>query len=93
MLNTREYHHGKWIRTRAAFRHYHDFMESFVDHARLVSEGRYLRHAMNHRESAQAFVHALQTGKYRYATDPLYETKLLKLIANYGLERYDRKEP
>ena len=88
-LSTREFIAGKWRRTVSNFRRYNDPMESFLDHAQVISEGRYLKHAMKHTSSAKEFVHALQSGKTRYATDPNYEAKILRMIARYGLERYD----
>jgi len=92
-LTTHEYRNGKRIRVQANFRRYHDPTESFLDHARLISEGKKLRHAMQETQSAQAFVHALQSGPYRYASDPNYEAKIMKLIRDYRLERYDLRQP
>ena len=90
---TREYRGGALIRTKAKFRRYHDPQQSFIDHARVIAEGRYLRHAMRYRGDARRFVHALQSGTYKYATDPRYEAKVMKIIQSYGLQRYDRTEP
>ncbi|MFO1462423.1 MAG: glucosaminidase domain-containing protein [bacterium] len=92
-LSTREFHRGRMVRTLANFRRYHDPLESFLDHARLLAEGPRLHHAMAYRHNAQAFVHALQSGPYRYATDPRYEAKLLAIIRTHRLDRYDRKAP
>ena len=88
-LMTSEFRNGKNVRTRAEFRRYHDPLQSFLDHAKVISEGRYLRHAMQHTQSAEAFVHALQSGKRRYATDPGYSEKIMSLIHRYQLEKYD----
>ncbi|HKY63292.1 MAG TPA: glucosaminidase domain-containing protein [bacterium] len=92
-LWTREFSGGQWRRTLADFRRYHDPVESFLDHALVISEGRYLKHAMQHTGSAKEFVRALQSGKAKYATDPDYENKILGLISRYGLERYDMGKP
>lgn len=88
-LSTREFINGRWQKTLATFRRYHDPLESFLDHAQVISEGRYLKHAMKHTGSAKEFVHALQSGTAKYATDPDYEAKIMSLITRYGLERYD----
>jgi flagellum-specific peptidoglycan hydrolase FlgJ len=88
-LSTREFINGRWQRTLANFRRYNNALESFLDHALVISEGKNLKHAMQHTASARDFVHALQSGKYRYATDPQYEAKIMQLITRYGLERYD----
>ncbi|HKX12915.1 MAG TPA: glycoside hydrolase family 73 protein [bacterium] len=92
-LSTREFIGGRWLRKLAEFRRYNNPLESFLDHAQVISEGRYLRHAMEHTASAREFVHALQSGKAKYATDPEYEAKILGLIARYDLERYDTGSP
>lgn len=92
-LSTWEFRRGAMVRTQAKFRRYHDPLESFIDHARVISEGRYLRHAMQHKNDARAFIHALQSGRYKYATDPRYEAKLLRIIDSHGLQRYDRGVP
>ncbi|MCC6273940.1 MAG: glucosaminidase domain-containing protein [Deltaproteobacteria bacterium] len=93
LLATREFRDGVMVRTHAKFRRYHDPLQSFMDHARVISEGRYLRHAMAHRDDARDFVHALQSGKYKYATDPRYAAKVLRIIETHGLQRYDRGAP
>ncbi|MCC7344040.1 MAG: glycoside hydrolase family 73 protein [Deltaproteobacteria bacterium] len=92
-LATREFRDGALVRTHAKFRRYHDPLESFLDHARVIAEGRYLRHAMKHKDKAHDFVRALQSGRYKYATDPRYADKVIQLIEVYGLTRYDRSAP
>ena len=89
VLHTREFRHGRWVTLRLKFRRYHDPLECFLDHARIIAEGRYLKQAMQHTESARAFVQALQSGRYKYASDPRYATKILDLIRRYHLEGFD----
>lgn len=89
MLWTREFKGGGLVRVRAKFRRYETPLQSFLDHARVISHGRYLRHAMAHTQSAKSFVTALQSGKYKYATDPQYTRKVLGLIQSYHLDRLD----
>ncbi len=88
-LATREFIGGRWQRRLADFRRYNNPLESFLDHAQVISEGRYLKHAMEHTGSAKDFIHALQSDKAKYATDPQYEAKILELISRYDLDRYD----
>jgi flagellum-specific peptidoglycan hydrolase FlgJ len=88
-LWTKENNHGQTLRIQTAFRKYEDPLQCFLDHARVISTGRYLRHAMQHTQSAESFVTALQSGKAKYATDPLYAQKIMDIIHRYQLENYD----
>ena len=92
-LYTTEFSGGKKLRIKAKFRRYQDPLQSFIDHAQLLSKGRTLSHVMAFKGNSRAFVHALQSGKYKYATDPQYEEKIMKIIRAHGLQRYDRSEP
>jgi flagellum-specific peptidoglycan hydrolase FlgJ len=89
MLMTWEVFKGKKQRTKAPFRKYFTPLESFIDHAKVISTGKYLKHAMEHTESAEAFITALQKGPAKYATDPDYKKKILSIVQEYDLEQYD----
>lgn len=91
-LYTTEFRGGAKLRLKAKFRRYQDPLQSFIDHAQLLSKGRTLSHVMAFKGDSRAFVHALQSGKYKYATDPQYEEKIMKIIRAHGLQRYDRSE-
>lgn len=88
-LMTTEFQNGKYVRVKAPFRVYNNPKESFVDHANVIAKGKYLRHAMDHTESAESFIRALQEGPYKYATDPHYAEKILSLIEDFNLDKYD----
>jgi len=85
-LPTQEYENGQWITTTAPFRVYHNFAESIDDHGRLLADSGYYRQAMAVRRAPNAFASAL-TGVY--ATDPSYGAKLIGLMRQYNLYRYD----
>ena len=89
MLMTWEVFKGKKQRMKAPFRKYFTPLESFIDHAKVISTGKYLKHAMEHTESAEAFMTALQGGTAKYATDPDYKKKILSIIKEHNLEQYD----
>ncbi len=88
-LRTTEVQQGEKIRIHDLFRKYHDPFESFLDHAKVIAQGRYLKHAMEHTGSAEAFVTALQSKKTKYATDPNYVQKIMSIVHKYDLEKYD----
>jgi Muramidase (flagellum-specific) len=91
-LWTREFRQGRMHRVRARFRRYETPLQSFVDHAQIIAKGSNLRHAMQHTDSARAFVTALQSGRRKYATDPNYSDKILDLIQLHHLDRLDLGE-
>lgn len=90
-LPTSEYIDGKWITANARFRVYTSWQASMLDHTLLLVNGttenpnRYYRvlHARNYKIAAKALYQA------GYATDPTYATKLIKIIEQYHLDRYD----
>lgn len=88
-LWTTEFRGGRYEKVKAPFRIYNTPKESFTDHANVIAKGKYLRHAMEHTESAEAFIQALQGGHYKYATDPHYVDKIMNLIKEYNLARHD----
>ncbi|GHT21507.1 N-acetylmuramoyl-L-alanine amidase [Bacteroidia bacterium] len=73
------------------FRVYNKADDSFEDHARFLSERtRYaVLFTLNPRDY-QAWARGLK--KCGYATDPNYPTKLIKLIEDYELYRFDTKQ-
>jgi flagellum-specific peptidoglycan hydrolase FlgJ len=83
---THEYENGQSVTRTALFRVYHDAAESIDDHGKLLATSGYYRRAMADRQDPNAFADAL-TGVY--ATDPGYGTKLIGLMQQYDLYRYD----
>lgn len=92
VLKTKEFEKGKWIEIKARFQIYDSYEASIRAHARLFQKGttwdakqyRHVLAAKNYREQAHALV------KDGYATDPDYADKLIKLIEEYNLDRFDK---
>lgn len=92
VLTTKEYVKGKWVVVKARFQIYDSYEASIRAHARLFQKGttwdkqqyRHVLTAKNYRKQAHALV---QDG---YATDPNYAGKLIKLIEQYHLDRFDK---
>lgn len=86
--DTKEFVKGKMITIEADFRAYHNWNESIEDHNKLLLiSGRYkpVRQASGYREAA---VRLQQCG---YATDPDYSQKLIRIIEENELHKYDTK--
>lgn len=75
------------VRTAAGFRKYGSPEASFLDYGRLLSGSRY-RAAHVHRRDPAAFVRAVAAAGY--ATDPAYAAKVIRVIDQQGLRRWDR---
>jgi flagellum-specific peptidoglycan hydrolase FlgJ len=86
MLPTQEFENGQMVNRTAIFRVYHDFAESIDDHGKLLATSGYYRHAMAERLDPNRFAASL-TGVY--ATDPAYGDKLIGIMQQYDLYRYD----
>lgn len=92
VLTTKEYVKGKWIVVKARFQIYDSYEASIRAHARLFQKGttwnkqqyKHVLNAKDYRKQAYALV---QDG---YATDPNYADKLIKLIEQYHLDRFDK---
>lgn len=90
-LSTSEYVDGAWITVKADFRVYASWQLSLSDHAKLLAYGtsynadqyKDVLQATTYQEAAQALY------KDGYATDPDYAAKLINLIDDYQLAKYD----
>ncbi|MBG9455911.1 N-acetylmuramoyl-L-alanine amidase [Lysinibacillus sphaericus] len=90
-MPTVEYKNNKSYTIEAEFRAYPDLKSALIDHTKLILEGTsWNKHqyydvlaATNYREAA----HALK--KNHYATDPMYPEKLIDIIEQYNLDKYD----
>ena len=83
---TQEYENGQLVNATGSFRVYRTTAESVDDHGRLLATSGYYRRAMAVRGNPDAFAASL-TGVY--ATDPDYGTKIIRLMKQYDLYRYD----
>ncbi|MBP1993990.1 glycoside hydrolase family 73 protein [Paenibacillus eucommiae] len=86
-LTTSEYINGEWVRIVDGFRVYDSWLDSIRDHSRLLQ--------MNPRYAAvigeRNYIKASQALQYAgYATDPSYAAKLIIIIEQNGLTKYDK---
>lgn len=86
--NTKEYVDGKWITVEAPFRAYNDFSQSVEDYARLLAFSSRYKPVLAAEDYKQAAFAVWQSG---YATDPNYPQKLIKIIEDYSLNKYDEE--
>jgi flagellum-specific peptidoglycan hydrolase FlgJ len=90
-LTTQEYENGKWVTVTARFRSYTDDYASMREHAQLLAHGttwnahQYV--SVIRARDYQAAATALQ--KSGYATDPQYAQKIIRVVEQYHLEKYD----
>jgi len=78
---------GQLINTTGTFRKYNDRSESFVDHAKLLSENPRYAKAMDKREDPDQM--AVEIKKGGYATDSGYPGKLQWIMKTFGLKAVD----
>lgn len=78
---------GTDVRQIAQFRVYRTMRASFVDHGRFLRENPRYRTAFRYSRSPKRFARAIQ--RAGYATDPGYATKLITLIKQERLSRWD----
>ncbi|MGE7910429.1 glycoside hydrolase family 73 protein [Lysinibacillus xylanilyticus] len=90
-MQTMEYKNNKSYTIETEFRAYPDLKSAFIDHTKLILEGTSWNDhqyydvlaAANYQEAA----HALK--KNHYSTDPMYPEKLIAIIEQYNLGKYD----
>lgn len=83
---TSEYLNGAWCTVNASFRKYPSWAESLADHSALFNRwDRYanLRGNYNYRDVCN------KVREDGYATDPSYSAKLINIIEQYNLTRFD----
>lgn len=71
----------------ATFRAYAGIADSYRDHGELLSGRSHYATAMEHKDDPDRF--AREIHKAGYATDPQYADKLIELMENFDLYRYD----
>lgn len=90
-LETKEYLNGSWVTIKDRFRVYSSIEESITDHSLLFVNGttwnnNQYEHVLAADSPASAAKALEQDG---YATDPTYAQKLIELIKQYNLTKYD----
>lgn len=92
VMTTKEYVKDKWITVKARFQIYDSYEASIRAHARLFQNGTTWNH--------DQYKHVLAAKDYKtqakalvtdgYATDPDYADKVINLIEQFDLEKYDK---
>lgn len=87
--DTHEYYSGVLTNTNASFRAYKNPLGSFKDHSKFLKENQrysdlFSLNEMNYKGWAVGLKSA------GYATSPTYDTKLIALIEQYDLNRFDK---
>lgn len=85
-LMTTEVLKGKTFRVAQSFRVFASLQDAFDAHAELLATALVYAPAMAALPSIDGFINAMAP---RYATDPLYGSKLKSLIKSQGLDKYD----
>ncbi|HZG72218.1 MAG TPA: glucosaminidase domain-containing protein [Chondromyces sp.] len=85
-MNTTEYINGQKIITKAQFAKYKTYYDSMLDHAHLLLKPRYQKYL---KDAATIVDYAQGIHKAGYATDPNYASKLVKIIYQYDLLRFE----
>jgi flagellar protein FlgJ len=82
-INTLEYKDGVAMKTRAAFRAYGSYTESFTDYVEFLKANPRYQRALAAASDPEAFVEELQ--RAGYATDPAYAAKLKRILGSEDL--------
>jgi hypothetical protein len=86
-MPTKEIINGEEVIVNAVFRKYCSFGDSIVDHGYFFLENPRYQNAMKNSGNADEFARQIQ--RAGYATDPNYAQKLINLINQYSLRRWD----
>lgn len=79
------------VQIKDEFRAYHSYAEAIEDHFSLLKKPRYVRAGVWQANTPRAFAEALH--RAGYATDPRYVDKIMAIVNQYGLTRFDSKSP
>lgn len=89
-LPTKEYRNGEWITIHTDFRKYHNWAESVADHSNLFVNGvSWNRDLYRGVIGVDGITAAREVAKAGYATDPNYSQKLIALITEHNLVKFD----
>lgn len=84
-VRTLEYHEGVAMKTRANFRAYASYADSFNDYVAFVRDNPRYRDALRKTDDPAAYFGALQEAGY--ATDPHYARKILEVLDSEPMRR------
>ena len=85
---TKEFVGGKWITVDADFAKYDSFEQSITDHAGFFLRNRRYAKALGVKDDPDAFARAIH--KAGYATAPNYSGRLIEIMRQNNLYRFDR---
>jgi len=86
-MNTREFLNKQWVMMPAKWRKYPDWQGCMDDHAAFLLKNPRYKPAFAHADG-EGFTLAIQAAGY--ATDPQYAAKLIALIHQHDLARFDK---
>jgi flagellum-specific peptidoglycan hydrolase FlgJ len=87
MLGTTEWSKERgYYKVPQPFRKFESIEAAFEAHAELIATAKVYADAMNALPNVKEFIYRMAK---RYATDPLYASKLTSMIAQSGLAQYD----
>lgn len=87
-VNVYEYINGQRVRVNSHFRKYNSLIESFQDHARVISESPRYKKAMQLVDDPKSFVRELK--RAGYATNPRYADIIIGIMERYNLSQYNK---
>lgn len=91
-MESREFVQGRWVTVTTAFRAYHSWEESIRDHSDLLLNGTRSNPTRYHGViGADYRTASYEVWRGGYATDPAYPEKLIQLIEQYGLWKFDEQ--
>lgn len=89
-MNTVEYINGRYVDTTASFKSYPNLAAAVHGYYDLITGNARYGGAVNNPDPHSAII-AIKNGGY--ATDPSYVAKVWSIIRNYGLTKYDARQP
>jgi flagellar protein FlgJ len=84
-VSTLEYRDGVALKTRADFRAYGSYEDSFADYVEFVQRNPRYREALDKTADPEAYFSALQEAGY--ATDPAYADKIRRILNSESMQR------
>ena len=84
-VSTHEYRDGVALKTRADFRAYGSYEDSFADYVDFVQRNPRYREALDKTADPEAYFSALQEAGY--ATDPAYAEKIRRILNSESMQR------
>ncbi len=87
-VSTLEYRDGVALKTRAGFRAYASYAESFADYVEFVQRNPRYREALQNTADPSAYFESLQAAGY--ATDPDYANKIKRILDGEPMQRAAR---